>query len=358
MNSKNFRNPALIKKIVNNIHQLADKPVNIMEVCGTHTMAIAQYGIRELLPPSIKLISGPGCPVCVTPAEIIDEIIEISLKTDTIIASFGDMIRVPGSRTTLEKMRSEGSDVRIIYSPLELLGLARDNPGKNIVFAGIGFETTSPLAAAVVTRAKKENIKNLFIVPAFKTVPPALRLIADNRSLRLNAFLLPGHVSVIIGSYPYEFLSKEFGLTGVISGFEPVDILYSIYLILKQIKTNRPKIEIQYSRTIKPEGNTKAQKLLDEVFEKSASEWRAIGNIPGSGLIFRKDYNAFSSRSKFNIKINKPKEPKNCLCGKILMGLKTPEECPLFGKQCTPQKAIGPCMVSSEGTCAAYYKYI
>ncbi|MEW6087909.1 MAG: hydrogenase formation protein HypD [bacterium] len=360
MNSLNldkFRNPELIKKIVNNIHRLADKPVNIMEVCGTHTMAIAKFGIRGLLPSSINLISGPGCPVCVTPVENIDTIIEISKITNTILVSFGDMLKVPGSKSTLEKARGEGGDIRIIYSPLELLELAETNPGKNIVFAGVGFETTSPTIAAIVIRAKKEKIKNLFILTAFKVIPPALKFIAAQKTLNINGFLLPGHVSAIIGSGPYEFLSEEHGISGVISGFEPVDILYSIYLILKQVKTNHPKIEIQYSRTIRPEGNTKARVLLNEVFEDSTSMWRAIGEIPGSGLIFNKDYYEFSSQARFNIKTGKSKGPKNCLCGKILMGLKTPKECLLFGNICTPQNAIGPCMVSSEGTCAAYYKY-
>lgn len=320
-------------------------------------MAIARYGIKDLLPRSVKLVSGPGCPVCVTPIETIDAVIEISKIPNIILASFGDMIKVPGSAATLEKARSEGSDIRIIYSPLELLDLAKNNPGKNIVFAGVGFETTSPLIAAVVIRARKKNIKNLFIFPAFKVIPPALRLIVNNKHSRVNGFLLPGHVSVIIGSRPYEFLSKEYGLSGVISGFEPVDILYSIYLILKQGHQNRPKIEIQYRRTISQSGNTKARELLNEVFEKGASNWRAIGNIPDSGLIFNKNYKNFCAKSKFNIKTGKARERKNCLCGQILLGLTSPKDCPLFAKICAPQNAVGPCMVSSEGTCAAYYKY-
>lgn len=360
MNSLNlikFRNPELIKKIAYNIHQLASRPINIMEVCGTHTMAIAQFGIKDLLPKSIKLVSGPGCPVCVTPTETIDAIIEISKIPDTILASFGDMIKVPGSKTTLENARSEGADIRIIYSPIELLELVRNNPAKSIVFAGVGFETTSPAVAAVLVRAKKEMIKNLFVLPAFKVIPPALHLIAGHKHLHVDGFLLPGHVSAIIGSHPYEFLSKAYGLSGVISGFEPVDILYSIYLILKQIYHGQPKIEIQYRRTISPSGNIKAQELLNEVFEKCTSNWRAIGDIPDSGLTFNKNYKNFCAKSKFNIKTRKAREPKNCLCGQILLGLAAPKDCPLFGGACTPQNAVGPCMVSSEGTCAAYYKY-
>lgn len=357
LNLSKFRNPELIKKIVHNIHQLADKPIGVMEVCGTHTMAIAQFGIKDLLPQSIKLVSGPGCPVCVTSTETIDAIIEISKITNTILTSFGDMIKVPGSKTTLEKARGDGADIRIIYSPLELLNLAKTNPDKNIVFAGVGFETTSPTVAAVLSRAKKESVQNLFVFPAFKVIPPALRLIAGHKRLHVDGFLLPGHVSTIIGSHPYEFLSKEYGLSGVISGFEPVDILHSICLLLKQIHQNQPRIEIQYRRTISPSGNIKAQELLNEVFEKCTSNWRAIGDIPDSGLTFNKNYKNFCAKAGFDIKTRKARAPKNCLCGQILLGLATPKDCPLFAKICTPQNAIGPCMVSSEGTCAAEYKY-
>ncbi|HAX62142.1 MAG TPA: hydrogenase formation protein HypD [Elusimicrobia bacterium] len=342
----------LIKKI----ELLATKKTNIMEVCGTHTMAIASSGIKLLLPKNINLISGPGCPVCVTPAGIIDSAIELA-KNGCIITTFGDMLRVPGSISSLEKEKSNGRDIRILYSAGDSIKIAKNNLRKEVVFIGVGFETTSPTLAATVKIADKEKIKNFSVLPAFKLIPPALKIILEQKKIKIDAFILPGHVSAIIGSQPYKFISEKFNTPAVITGFEPSDILEGIFSILKQIKSNKPEIEIQYRRAVKPQGNPFAVKLLYSVFEETDSQWRGIGTIKNSGLKFTKKYDNYDALKKFKIKIKSVEEPAGCLCGKVLTGIAKPQQCGYFGKKCTPSNPIGPCMVSSEGTCAAYYKY-
>lgn len=330
-----------------------NKKVNFMEVCGTHTVAISKSGIRSLLPKNIRLLSGPGCPVCVTPQSDIDSAIEIAKKKNVIFTTFGDMLRVPSNSSSLEKELSKGADIRIVYSPADALETAKTNPSKEVVFMGVGFETTSPLIAATILQAKKEIIKNFSIVSAFKLIPPALKALLSDKSIKIDGFILPGHVSTIIGSKPYEFIN----IPCVISGFEGEEILESIEMLLKQIENGAPKVEIQYKKAVKAEGNPDAVNILYKVFEPCDSVWRGIGMIPDSGLKLREEFKEFDAARKFNIKISKTEEPKGCSCGDILKGKKIPTDCKLFKKACTPINPIGPCMVSSEGACQAYYRY-
>ncbi|MDD5687807.1 MAG: hydrogenase formation protein HypD [Elusimicrobia bacterium] len=343
-------------KIKSLTQKLPNKCINIMEVCGTHTMAIASSGIKTILPKNISLLSGPGCPVCVTPTPIIDSAIELA-KKGHIIVTFGDMLRVPGSSSSLEKEKSNGCDIKIVYSCLDTIEIAKKNPKKEVIFVGVGFETTSPTIAATVKIAKNENIKNFSVIPAFKVIPPAMKVILEQKKVRIDGFLLPGHVSTIIGSKPYKFITEKYRIPSVITGFEPSDVLEGISLILKQIISKNPRIEIQYKRVVKETGNPFAVKLLYSVFEETDSQWRGIGVIKDSGLKFRKEYEQFDALRKFKLKIKPAKESTKCLCGKILTGIAKPHQCGYFGKKCTPTNPIGPCMVSSEGTCAAYYKY-
>lgn len=351
-----FRDGRLIKKVASQIRKAADKNrmYNIMEVCGTHTMSIFRYGLRDILPSNINLISGPGCPVCVTPNEYLDKAIAIANMKNTVIATFGDMLKVPGSYSSLEKERARGSDIRIVYSSLDALELARKNIGKNIIFLGIGFETTAPTVAQSLVIAKKEGLKNYYVFCGHKTMPKVLEALVADNLIKVDGFLLPGHVSAIIGSMPYQFLSKVYKKRCVISGFEPLDILQSILMLLEQ-KT--PKIEIQYNRIIEKNGNVLARKAIEKVFERSSSIWRGIGLVPSSGLKIKKEYKDFDARLKFRPSITAPRDNVKCFCGDVLKGIKTPYNCPSFAKICTPENPVGACMVSSEGTCAAYYRY-
>ncbi len=345
-----MKNP--VEEIVRQIRNNVKKPIALMEVCGTHTMAIARAGIRKMMPKNLKLLSGPGCPVCVTPQNIIDWTIELARQKNVIITTFGDMVRVPGSQGSLEIYHP-----KIIYSPMDALAIAQDNLHKDVVFIGVGFETTSPTVAATILEAEKKDIKNFYIIPAFKIIPPALEFIAQSPRLNVNGFILPGHVSTIIGSKPYTLIAEKYHIPGCITGFEPIDILLGIKNLVEQICKNQAYIEIEYNRVVKPEGNTTALKLLDRVFEPVDSQWRGIGIIPESGLTLKKLYQRFDATKKYDIKIPEVQKPKGCICGKVLLGLKIPHECPLFGKKCTPGSPVGACMVSSEGSCAAYYRY-
>uniref|UniRef100_A0A7V1EIJ1 Hydrogenase formation protein HypD n=1 Tax=candidate division WOR-3 bacterium TaxID=2052148 RepID=A0A7V1EIJ1_UNCW3 len=338
----------IINQIKNNLHL----PISIMEVCGTHTMAIAKSGIRRMLPENLKLLSGPGCPVCVTPQEVIDWTIELAKKKEVIVTTFGDMVRVPGTEGSLEIYHPV-----VLYSVRDSLNIARENPKKDVVFIGVGFETTSPTVAATILEADAKNIKNFYIVPAFKLIPPALEFIAHSPQIKINGFILPGHVSTIIGSKPYESIAKKYHIPGCITGFEPIDILMGIKDIIEQIINKEARIDIEYKRVVKPAGNQVALRILERVFKPVDSSWRGIGKIPKSGLTLKKEFERFDATKRYDIKVLKSKEPKGCLCGKILLGLKIPPECPLFAKKCTPGNPIGACMVSSEGSCAAYYRY-
>ena len=350
MHLNNFRDPELIKKIVTEL-QNWKKSVKFMEVCGSHTMAIGHWGIRKLLPKSISLISGPGCPVCVTPSSVIDSLIDLK---DVTIATFGDLVRVPGNKGTLEQARAKGLDVRMIYSPMEALEMARE---KETVFVGIGFETTIPGIAYTIMEASRQNLKNFSVLPAFKLVPPALDALLSAKDTNVDGFILPGHVSVIIGSDAYSLLPEKFGIGGVVTGFEPLDILIGIKKLTDQIKIEKPEIENEYSRVVSSSGNIQAQKVIKKVLQGEDALWRGLGWIPKSGLGIREEFSRFDAIKKYGIEITDTEQQTGCRCGDVLKGKIIPPECPLFGKVCKPNNPIGPCMVSSEGSCAAYYKY-
>jgi len=332
-------------------------------LCGNISFAISlknvigKFGIRDLLPENINLVSGPGCPVCVTSAKEVDTAIFLSGLKDVIFTTFGDMLRVPGSnRNSLQTAKAEGADIRIVTSAADCIGLAENNLSKQIIFMGVGFETTSPTIASVIKTCHKKNIKNFSIFPVMKIMPPAIKLLIDDPNLAIDGFLCPGHVSIITGTAAYDDIIKA-GRSAVITGFEPVDILEGIHLILGQIISNTKEVEIQYKRAVTVEGNIKAREILFDVFETGPSLWRGIGEIPGSGLFFKKEYRDFDTLKRFEIPDITPVEISNCSCGEILRGIKHPGQCALFKKACTPLNPIGPCMVSSEGTCSTYYKY-
>lgn len=347
-----------IKAVIESLNNYRpDHRVKIMEVCGTHTMAISRNGIRQIVPETINLISGPGCPVCVTPASDIDRILEITDNYEISLFTFGDMLRVPGTKSSLYNKKSEGRDINVCYSPTDALNFAAENPDKKVVFLAIGFETTIPLTSVIVKRAFIKNINNFFIYNTHKLIPEALDFLLRDREVKIDAFLCPGHVSAIIGSMPYNFIARDYHTPCVISGFEPDDILKSINMIIKQLRKSTPEVEIQYTRAVKKEGNPEAIKLIYEVFDRSDSVWRGLGNIPGSGLKLKNAFSKFDARTHFPVKEIKSCEPPGCQCGNVLKGIKKPFECSLFSKVCRPESPAGPCMVSSEGTCAAYYKY-
>lgn len=333
------------------------KGINIMEVCGTHTMAISRSGLRQLLPGEINLISGPGCPVCVTASSDIDHIIGIIKEYPVTLFTFGDMIRVPGTVSSLLDERSRGKDIRVCYSPMDALDFARKNPEKKVVFIAIGFETTAPLTAVLLRHAAQEDINNFYIFNTHKLVPPALEILLLDEEIKVDAFLCPGHVSAIIGSKPYDFIADKYRAPCVISGFEPVDILQSLDMIIKQYNTGNPQVEIQYDRVVKPDGNPAAVEAIYEIFEPADSDWRGVGTLPLTGLGLKSRYSKFNAAEIFPVDIPQSKEPPGCKCGDVLKGILKPFDCKLFATACTPEKPIGPCMVSSEGSCAAYYKY-
>lgn len=342
---------------IKELMQKINRPVRLMEVCGTHTVAIFRHGIRNLLPESISLLSGPGCPVCVTAIRDVDTAIAIAMTADVILTTFGDMMRVPGDKKTLLDAKAEGADIRIVYSPLDALKLAGDQPRKKVVFFATGFETTSPSVAGTVLEAERRGISNFYIYSVHKTVPPALRALLDSGEVKVDGFILPGHVSTVIGSAPYDFLATRYGKPSVITGFDGPDILEGIFMILSQIEAGKAEIGIQYSRVVRPEGNPRAVSILNDLFEPEDAEWRGIGLLPGSGLRLRDTYRLREIRNVLKLEVPAGSEPKACSCGDILKGIKMPHECALFGKACTPEKPVGACMVSSEGSCSAYYKY-
>lgn len=339
------------------IQSLAQSPFTIMEVCGTHTVAIAKNALRELLPPTVRLVSGPGCPVCVTDSGDIDRYLYLAAQTNVITATFGDMIRVPGTEKNLQQLRAEGADVRVVYSTQDALTLARQNPDKEVVFLGIGFETTVPTVAVSLEIAKREGIKNYSVLSMHKVVPPVLKLLAEDKELVVDAFLDPGHVCSVIGIEPIEFMAKDYRKPGVVTGFEALDILEGIAMLLKQRAEGRSEIEIQYHRVAKAEGNPHARRFIESVFEPVDTFWRGMGLIPKSGLGIKKDYSAWDAARKFSLPVFKSPETPGCRCGEVLKGRINPNQCPMFGGHCTPMKPVGPCMVSTEGSCAAYYRY-
>ncbi len=353
MSKKQAYQQQLLKAIITETRAIA-----LMEVCGTHTMAIAKSGIRELLPPNIKLLSGPGCPVCVTSQGDIDAIIEMVRQQDIILVTFGDMMRVPGTRSSLQAERSQGADVRIAYSPLEALRIARENPAQEVVFLGIGFETTTPAIGITIEQAREEGLANFSVFSLHKLVPPALELIFSNTEVKVDGLICPGHVSAVIGIKPYETLAAQYGKPCVITGFETLDILEGIYMLIRQISNSEAKVENQYRRVVKAEGNPIALQTIGRIFEPIPARWRGLGVIPASGLALREEYASLDARRKFDIPEMEEIPIKGCACGEVLTGKITPPQCALFGRACTPLQPVGPCMVSQEGSCAAYYRYI
>ena len=358
MNLSVFRDPELARGLIHSIEKWAPEQATLMEVCGTHTVAIARNGLRTLMPEGIRLASGPGCPVCVTSNKDIDTVIALSRVPGVTIATFGDMTRVPGSTSSLLKEQAQGRSINIVYSPLDALTLAKENPDEQIVFVGVGFETTTPLVAMAIKRAKAMGLKNFSVFVAHKNMPGALETIVADPALKIDALILPGHVSTIIGVKPYEFLAQKYGIPGVITGFEPVDVLQGIAMIMRQLHEGRAEIEIAYSRGVMKEGNPVALAAIEEVFETVDATWRGLGVIPGSGYAIRDEYKEFDAFARFSPEVEPTQEPKGCRCGDVLRGIMAPNECPLFRKVCTPENPIGPCMVSSEGSCAAYFRYL
>lgn len=353
-----YRDPQISNSIAQSIKKIMpDSAINLMEVCGGHTITIFKYGIRKLLPDNLNLISGPGCPVCVTSNDFIDRAIAISHLDDVIITTFGDMIRVPGSDSSLSKEKASGADIRICYSPMDAVDIAENSPDSEIVFLGIGFETTAPLVAASILAAKSKSLNNFSVLSSHKTMPQAMKALLDSGDIALNGFICPGHVSTITGIGMYEFLAKDYKMPCVVSGFEPVDMLETIFMLVKQIAEGRSEVENQYVRSVKPEGNTKAVKLMNEVFEPTDMPWRGLGVITGSGLKIKEKYQDFDAYKKFQVDFPEPKEFPGCICGDIMRGVKVPTQCKLFKKVCTPEDPKGACMVSDEGTCATYLKY-
>lgn len=355
-----FRSRSLIKAVAERIRKSVDprREYRFMEVCGTHTMSIARFGLKGILPPNVRLISGPGCPVCVTPTSFIDKAIAYSRLKDSLIATFGDMVRVPGTRSSLEDVRSDRGNIKVVYSATDALRLATRNPEKKVIFLGIGFETTAPTIAATIKEAKKGRINNFFVLSGHKLIPPALKALIKDRSIKLDGFILPAHVSTIIGSGPYDFIPKRHRVPCVIAGFEPLDILQGIYMLIDQVSKKRPKTEIQYNRVVKPSGNRTAQRIMKDVFEPVDSEWRGLGVIPKSGLAIKRAFSKLDAEKNFKVGSFKGTSgKKGCICGEVLKGSKEPAKCRLFGKVCTPEHPFGPCMVSSEGSCSAAYFY-
>lgn len=354
---KEFRNPKSIKKLIKEINELVQEEISIMEVCGTHTMAIFKSGIRELLPSKLKLISGPGCPVCVTPQSYIDTAIQLLKREDIIITTFGDMIKVPGKDSSLRKEKALGRDIRMVYSPLDSLKIAEENPDKEVVFLGVGFETTAPTIALSVKLAHKKNIKNYSVLQSIKTMPNTMKQLILDDEVKINGFICPGHVSSVIGVKPFEFLAKDFNIPSVVAGFESGDIAIALYKIIKMINEKEYNVKNVYGRLVNYEGNSKALEIIDEVFQKTDSNWRGLGTIKNTGLRLKSNYSLYDAEEKLNLKMVDTQPNKECICGDILKGKKIPLDCKLFGKACNPINPIGACMVSEEGTCAAYYKY-
>ena len=353
LRSKEFTSKII--KAINDTSKEIPRPVKFMHVCGTHEHTMSKYGLRTLLPKEIEILSGPGCPVCICPAADIDKAIELGKRDDTIITTFGDMIRVPATTISLAELKAKGADVRIVYGPNDAVKIAKENPGKEIIFFAIGFETTVPL---IGYELQSDPPSNFSVICALKLIPAALELLISQSQLRIDGFISPGHVSTIIGLKPYEIFSQGYRIPNVVSGFEPNDVLLSILMLLKQVRDKRYDSLNEYSRVVKPEGNVLAQKIIENVFQPVSSPWRGIGRILDGGLVIRENYQEFDAEKKFDIKIEKSQDiPPGCSCHLIMVGKLYPYECSLFRKECTPINPIRPCMVSLEGTCSIYYRY-
>lgn len=360
MNSASFDEKKMTAdEIFDAIEKLGLPKLKLMEVCGTHTMAIAKSGIKRRLPENIELLSGPGCPVCVTPATVIDAILGLSEKDNIIIATYGDMIRVPGSRQgdNLAYRRALGARVEVVYSPLDAIKIASENKNSEVVFLGAGFETTAPGTAAAIGAAHDSGVSNFSVLAMLKTVEPALRALISAPDFAVNGFICPGHVATIIGECGFRFLPEEYGLPGVIGGFEPLELIYAIYKLLRMIKDGAPAIENEYKRAVRRDGNPLAMKMIRKYLVPVSAVWRGLGRIDSSGLGIRDEFEKYDAEKKFGIIYGEEDKKSICRCGEVITGRLSPKQCPLFGKACCPENPIGPCMVSSEGACAAAYKY-
>lgn len=352
-----YRDRTVAEVLSHKIRHISKRPVRLMEICGTHTMAIFKHGIRSLLPDNIELVSGPGCPVCVTAMEEIDRSVKLARTPGVIVTTFGDMLRVPGTDSSLDAEKANGADVRMVYSTFDAFRIARENPDQETVFLGIGFETTAPTIAASIRAAHQNHQVNFSVLSAHKLLPPAMEALLSGGDLDIDGFICPGHVTTIIGTSSYENVVTRYRIPCVVVGFEPIDILQGILMLVEQIEGRRAEVEIQYTRGVTANGNPSALRIMDDVFKPCDSPWRGLGVIRGSGLSIKPEYSAHDARVRFDLDVPPAKEPSGCLCADILRGVARPVDCKLFRKVCSPRNPIGPCMVSSEGTCAAYFKY-
>lgn len=356
-----FKNPGDISLLLEKIRKYSSQTgsIRLMEICGTHTMSIARSGIRSILPSNIRLLSGPGCPVCVTPQNIIDMILDLSMRPDLIITSYGDLLRVPGSHRadSLLSRRAAGADIKSVYSPADAVRIAREHPEKEVVFLGVGFETTAPGTAACILDASDQNIKNFSVLSMLKRTEPALRALIESDDFAVDGFLCPGHVASITGVSGFRFLADNYHLPGVIAGFEPADLLYSILVLTEMIASGRPALKNEYTRLVRPDGNQAAMQLTDQVFRIVSSDWRGLGAIANSGYSIREKYARWDAQRKFHLRPPRTSDIPGCCCAQIIRGVLSPQRCPLFRTACTPENPVGPCMVSGEGACAAAFQY-
>jgi len=354
-----FRRPEGAQKLLNAIRSMDIPPVRIMEVCGTHTMAIAKSGLRQVLPPHIKLISGPGCPVCVTPAAAMDQVLELSSRPEVTLTTYGDLMKVPGSARgdDLRRRKAMGADVRVVYSPMDALEIAKSEPDRQVVFLGVGFETTAPGTALAVLEAMEQGVDNFSLLSLLKRTPPALHALMARQDVAVDALLCPGHVATILGADAFGFLPEEYGLPAIVAGFETGDLLYAVYSLLKQLKDGKPQLENEYTRAVSAQGNEAALSVMEQVLEPKADLWRGLGLIPDSGLTLKEEFAHYDAAKLFELPPVTHDVPTPCRCGDVICGLIEPTQCPLFGTVCTPDTPTGPCMVSGEGACAAAFQY-
>ncbi len=352
-----YRNPLTVRALAADIEKRVRKPLKLMEFCGGHTHAIARFGIRKLLPPDVQMLAGPGCPVCVTSSADVDRAQAMAGIKGVILTTFGDMVRVPGSRGSLEEARAQGADVRIVYSPMDAVAMAAKDPGRPVIFLGVGFETTAPAVAASILQARQQGVKNYFVLSFHKLTPPATAAILDAGEVNISGILGPGHVTTVIGSNAWKFVPEKWRVPVAVAGFEPVDILLAIRMLVDQVSEGRSQVDNAYSRSVLPEGNRTALKVMNEVFTACDTEWRGLGPLRASGLCIREEYAEFDALRIFPVTVAMDREPSACRCGEILCGVASPADCPLFGSTCDPQHPVGPCMISSEGACMAYFQF-
>jgi hydrogenase expression/formation protein HypD len=352
-----FRDPKIARRLVEEITRCVTRDWTVMEICGGQTHTLVRYGFEELLPKQVHLVHGPGCPVCVTPLEVVDKAIELAARPDVIFVSYGDMLRVPGSKKDLFHVKAEGGDVRIVYSPMEALKIAHNNPEKKVIFFGIGFETTAPPHAMAVLQAARSGLPNFFMLASHVLVPPAIRTLLESPHNRVQAFIAPGHVCTVVGFDQYEALARDYTVPIVVAGFEPLDLLEAIHMLVQQLEAGKSEVQNQYARSVTRYGNLPAQRAVEEVFEVCDRKWRGIGSIPMSGMRINGKYAAYDAERVFGLEDSGAEEPKECIAAQVLMGLKKPLDCPEFGTRCKPESPLGAPMVSPEGACSAYYQY-